>query len=147
MRKYYFSFIIAFPVSYIADFVERYVFGDCHWVIYLAVLVVLDTILGFTKHWLSNTVSSRGWGDVGVKLLLYSSVLILGHVLGHVEVAAESGTSQLSWFKTFSCIFLIVREALSIVENIEEIKPGFFPAWLVKRLYVIRGKEYDEGNY
>ena len=141
MRKYLCFFVMAWPVTYVAQFLERYVFGDCHWVIYLAVLVVLDTLLGFVKHWITHTVSSRGWGDVGIKLLLYSTVLILGHVLGHVETAAGSGTNSLAWFKTFSCIFLMVREAISIVENIEEIKPGFFPAWLVRRLYVIKGRE------
>lgn len=144
MRKYFFSFFIAFPITYVADFVERYVFGDCQWVIYLAVLVGLDSLLGFVKHWLTDTVSSKGWGDVGIKLLLYSTVLIMGHVLANVEVAAGTGTAHLTWFKTFSCVFLMVREALSIVENIEEIKPGFFPKWLVKRLAVIHGKDLGE---
>ena len=138
MRTYLRSFVMAWPVTCVAQFLERYVFGDCHWVIYLAVLVVLDTLLGFVKHWITNTVSSKEWGDVGIKLLLYSAVLILGHVLGHVENAAASGTNSLGWFKTFSCVFLMVREAISIVENIEEIHPGFFPAWLVRRLYVIK---------
>ena len=141
MRKFYCTFIAALPVSWIAEFLQMYVVGDCHWVLYLAVLMTLDTLLGFTKHWMTHTVSSKGWGDVGIKLLLYSAVLILGHVLGNVEVAAGTGTAHLTWFKTFACIFLILREALSIVENIEEIKPGFFPKWLVKRLYVIQGKD------
>ncbi len=144
MRKIKCTFFAAIPFSFLAEVLERYVVGDCHWVLYLAVLMALDTLLGFTKHWLTNTVSSKGWGDVGTKLLLYSSVLVLGHVLASVELAAGTGTAHLAWFKTFACVFLIVREALSIVENIEEIKPGFFPKWLVKRLYIIQGKDLGE---
>ena len=144
MRKTKCVFFLAIPFSVIAEVLERYVLGDCHWVLYLAVLMALDTILGFTKHWLSNTVSSKGWGDVGIKLLLYTTVLILGHVLGSVELAAGTGTEHLTWFKTFSCVFLMIREAISIVENIEEIKPGFFPKWFVKRLYIIQGKDLGE---
>lgn len=144
MRKIYSTFILALPISCLADILERYVVGDCHWVLYLAVLMALDTILGFTKHWLTHTISSKGWGDVGIKLLLYTAVLILGHVLGNVEYAAGTGTEHLTWFKTFSCVFLMIREAISIVENIEEIKPGFFPKWFVKRLYIIQGKDLGE---
>ena len=144
MRKTKCVFFLAIPFSFIAEILERYVLGDCQWVLYLAVLMALDTILGFTKHWLTNTVSSKGWGDVGIKLLLYTTVLILGHVLGSVELAAGTGTEHLTWFKTFSCVFLMIREAISIVENIEEIKPGFFPKWFVKRLYIIQGKDLGE---
>jgi len=144
MQKLKCTFILALPISCIADILERYVLGDCHWVLYLAVLMALDTFLGFTKHWLTHTVSSKGWGDVGIKLLLYSTVLILGHVLANVEMAAGTGTAHLTWFKTFACVFLIVRETLSIVENIEEIKPGFWPKWLVKRLNIIQGKDLGE---
>lgn len=144
MKKFYCSFIVAFPITWMAELLERYVVGDCHWVVYLAVLMVLDTILGFTKHWITHTVSSKGWGDVGIKLLLYTAVLILGHTLGSAEIAAGTGTGHLTWFKTFSCVFLMVRETISIVENIEEIKPGFFPKWLVKRLYIVQGKDLGE---
>ena len=144
MRKYLCSFFVALPVSWLAEFLEHYVFGDCHWVIYLAVLFSVDAILGFTKHWLNGTTSSKGFGDAAIKLLLYTAVLILGHVFGHVEAAAGGQSQNLTWFKTFSCVFLMVREGISIVENIEEIRPGFFPKWLVKRLYVIQGKEYGK---
>lgn len=144
MQKFYSTFVLAIPFGWIAELIERYVVGDCHWVVYLAVLMVLDTILGFTKHWITHTVSSKGWGDVGIKLLLYTAVLILGHTLGSAEIAAGTGTGHLAWFKTFSCVFLMVRETISIVENIEEIKPGFFPRWLVKRLYIVQGKDLGE---
>lgn len=144
MGKYYCSFIVAIPISWLAELIERYVVGECHWVVYLAVLMVLDTILGFTKHWITHTVSSKGWGDVGIKLLLYLAVLILGHTLGSAEMAAGTGTGHLAWFKTFSCVFLMVREAISIVENIEEIKPGFWPKWLVRRLNAIQNKDLGE---
>ena len=123
-----------------------YVVGECHWVVYLAMLMLLDTLLGFTKHWINHTVSSKGWGDIGIKLIIYTAVLILGHALGVVEYAAGGQPAQLSWFKTFSCIFLMVRETISIVENIEEIKPGFFPKWLVKRLYIIQGKDLGDNK-
>jgi len=121
-----------------------YVVGECHWVVYLAVLMVLDTILGFVKHWISHTVSSKGWGDVGIKLLLYTTVLILGHTLGSAELAAGTGTGHLTWFKTFSCVFLMVREAISIVENIETIKPGCWPKWLISRLNAIHNQDFGE---
>ena len=144
MTKLNVTFLFAFPISWVSQFIQMYVVGECHWVVYLATLMTLDTVLGFVKHWITHTVSSKGWGDIGIKLIVYTSVLILGHALGVVEHAAGGHPAQLSWFKTFSCIFLIVREAISIIENIEEIKPGFFPKWLVKRLYTIQGKDLGE---
>lgn len=43
------------------------------------------------------------------------------------------------WFRTFICTALLVREGISIVENLNKIKPGLIPKIITKYL-----KEFDE---
>ena len=46
--------LIALPLSPLLELFERYVFGDWEFVKWLIVLVCVDTVLGFVKHWLSK---------------------------------------------------------------------------------------------
>lgn len=125
--------LIALPISPFVELFERYVFGDWEFVKWLIVLVCVDTGLGFVKHWLSKDVSSKAYGMITKKLIIYSGVLILSHVMGNFSIAGQVVDSFV-WFRYFACTALMVREALSIIENVEEIYPGFFPAAIINKL-------------
>ncbi len=95
--------------------------------------MMLDTALGFTKHYIAHDLSSKAWGQVARKIMVYACALILSHVLSSFRVAGHNVEAFL-WFRYFACSALMVRESLSIIENVEEIAPGFFPKAIITKL-------------
>lgn len=124
---------LSIPISILSELFGYYVFSDWEFLKFLVVLMVLDTTLGFIKHWISHDLSSKAYGMIGRKLIVYSAVLILANVISHYKIDGETQTT-LQWFGTFCCTALMVREALSIIENVEAISPGFFPKSIIRRL-------------
>lgn len=133
MRNVKVIVLIALPISPVLEIFERYVFGDWEFVRWLVVLMILDTLLGFIKHWFRHDLSSKAWGMIFKKLIVYSAVLALSHVLANFAIAGTPVDSFI-WFRYFACSALMVREAISIIENSEEIMPGFFPKSIIRRL-------------
>ena len=125
--------MIALPITPFIELFEKYVFGDWEFVKYLVVLVVIDTILGFSKHYIKHDISSKAYGMIAKKIVSYSIVMIVAHVVATFRVGGEQ-IESLVWFRYFACSALMVREAISIIENLEVIAPGFIPKSIVRRL-------------
>ena len=125
--------MIALPITPFIELFEKYVFGDWEFVKYLVVLVVIDTILGFSKHYIKHDISSKAYGMIAKKIVSYSIVMIVAHVVATFRVGGEQ-IESLVWFRYFACSALMVREAISIIENLEVISPGFIPKSIVRRL-------------
>lgn len=133
MKNFKMIALIALPVSPFIEIFERYVFGDWEFVKWLVVMMFIDTLLGFVKHLIARDVSSRAWGMIAKKLIIYSCVLVLSHVMSNFSIAGQVVDSFV-WFRYFACTALMIREALSIIENVEEICPGFFPVAIINKL-------------
>ena len=125
--------MIALPITPFIELFEKYVFGDWEFVKYLVVLVVIDTILGFSKHYIKHDISSKAYGMIAKKIVSYSIVMIVAHVVATFRVGGEQ-IESLVWFRYFACSALMVREAIIIIENLEVISPGFIPKSIVRRL-------------
>ena len=125
--------MIALPITPFIELFEKYVFGDWEFVKYLVVLVVIDTVLGFSKHYIKHDISSKAYGMIAKKIVSYSIVMIVAHVVATFKVGGEQ-IESLVWFRYFACSALMVREAISIIENLEVISPGFIPKSIVRRL-------------
>ena len=125
--------LLAAPLTPLLEVIEKYVFGDWEFVKFLVVAMALDTVLGFVKHWIRKDISSKAWGMISRKVVIYAAVLILAHIMCNFKIGNQVVESFI-WFRYFACSALMVREAISIIENIEEISPGFFPAWVIKKL-------------
>ena len=125
--------MIALPITPFIELFEKYVFGDWEFVKYLVVLVMIDTILGFSKHYIKHDISSKAYGMIAKKIVSYSIVMIVAHVVATFRVGGEQ-IESLVWFRYFACSALMVREAISIIENLEVISPGFIPKSIVRRL-------------
>ena len=125
--------LFALPIAPVLEVCEKYIFGDWEFVRFLVVLVLLDTILGFVKHGILHDISSKAFGMIAKKLVVYASVLVVTHVLATFSVGGEQ-VGCLVWFRYFACAALMVREAISIVENCETISPGLLPKSLIRRL-------------
>lgn len=142
MKNVRMTLLLAVPVTPFTELFERYVFGDWEFVKWLVVLVCVDTCLGIVKHWISHDVSSKAYGMIAKKLIVYSCVLVLSHVMASFSIAGQAVDSFI-WFRYFACSALMVREALSIIENVEEICPGFFPKAIITKL---KGFDNITGN-
>ena len=145
MRDLKITILAALPLSPFLELFEKYVFGDWEFVKFLVVLVCIDTGLGFIKHWIAHDISSKAYGMIGKKLIVYSSVMALSHVLANFKIASNAVDSFV-WFRYFACSALMVREGISIIENCEEIVPGFMPTWIIKRLKGFNNQTGEKEN-
>lgn len=126
--------IVASPLFYL---LETYFFNDWEFLKFLLVAMVVDWVWGFRMAWRSRTVSLEGFQKFGKKLAEYGTLLVLGHILLNARSGGEP-IAVLSYFTTTIHGYLLVREALSILEKIAQISPKLVPDWLLDRLKVYR---------
>lgn len=114
---------------------NTYVFNHSGWVQAIMIAVCIDTITGVWKSIKNRTFNSYNFGSLMIKAIVYALfVFVLG---GLWQVEHE--TSKLIANLGYSAI--LFREALSVVENIEDIRPGSVPAWITDKL-----KKESEGG-
>lgn len=107
----------------VLDFVQIYLFRDWQFLIFLLVMVHLDTILGVWKAVKFKQVSSRGFAAYFEKLGMYLIFLIASHVLYNLPIEGKPEII-FSGIKNSSYVFIIVREFISLIESIGVIRPG-----------------------
>lgn len=133
--------LVSLPLSIVAN-CSRYLYQDWEFAKWIAVAVILDTVLGVIKHLLHKDASSESFfSKFGKKIAVYIVLLILSNVLTNYTVQGSIiGPTQ--WIGTYLCVFMMVREGFSCVENIQAIYP-IFPTSFVRRL-----KDFnDKGEY
>ena len=131
--------LISLPLSILAN-CSRYLYQDWEFARWIA--VALDTVLGVIKHLLHKDVSSESFfSRFGKKIAVYIVLLILSNVLTNYTVQGSIiGPTQ--WIGSYLCVFMMVREGFSCVENIQAIYP-ILPTSFVPRL-----KDFnDRGSY
>lgn len=145
-RQYVTSFIypllFALPLSFFVDGIEKYIFKDWEFLKFLVVLIALDTLLSWIYHiFFTQDFSSKGFGMIFVKLITYGALMIVGHVMGSFSIN-NLPQETFTWFRSLILTALLVREALSIVENTGKIYPQGVPLWIRKYL-----KDFDEHGF
>lgn len=141
MKKIPMISIASLPLTIVAD-IFSYVYQDWEFTKWIAIAIIVDTILGLWKHFLYKDASSREFfSKFGKKIGIYICLLILSNVLAHSTVQGSVvGTTQ--WISTYICVFMLVRECFSCIENIQAIYP-ILPTSFIKRL-----KDFnDNGEY
>lgn len=102
-------------------------FGDCPEAVQQAsvaalVFFVVDTILGITRAIADKEVSSRGFGQGLIKLVVYICILAMG-------VGVDTLMNWQHMAPLFLLYWIITREGISGIENANAL--GFpLPAWL-----------------
>lgn len=133
--------LMSVSLSFLVKLFEKYIFSDYEFLIFLIVIVSIDTVIGFLKAFHLHNVSSKGFSLIFTKFIVYTSLLILTHTLKHYTVAGEPN-HIFGWIDNFIYSAIILREAISILENIAAIYPNLLPKSLLKRL-----KDFDQdGN-
>lgn len=140
MGSYFYPLLLAIPISPIVNWIEKYVFKDWEFVKYLVVLIVIDTLISWVYHIKEKDFSSKGFGMIFVKLFSYISLLSLGHILSSYTVQ-NSEVTTFTWINSLICTSLLIRESISIIENISKLNNNLVPTWLRKIL-----KDFDENG-
>lgn len=111
---------------------EKYVFADWEFLGFLFVLSVTDTALGMYFAWKEHKFSSAGYKRVFGKMIVYSCLIVLCHVLQHIPISGI-GQTVFSIVKYGIYCSLIINETVSILTNAGKL--GYaVPAWILKRL-------------
>lgn len=133
-------FIVMFGLisAPIIEHIEKYLYNDWDFIKFLIPLIIMDTIFGVLKNWKYGTLSSDAWGKVVWKFISYTSLLILAHILTHFTVDGNV-VVVFTWLDEAVYSALMVKEGISIVENLGAISPTLLPKWLLIRL-----KQFDE---
>lgn len=145
-RRYTLS-LVCFGLAPLTQMIETYLFADWQFLKFLLVLIALDTMLGVAWAWRTKTVSSRTFSRLLTKLFVYVAFLVLIHVLCHFTVeGVRSGL--FAWLTSLAYGAILIREGISILENLVRLSPGTLPAWLVARLKAMdeQGKITDENT-
>lgn len=129
--------MIGWSIAPVLGFIDKYVFNDWEFIKFLLVICSVDTVLGFVKAAKLRVLSSRGFSMVFKKLIVYSCALIVTHVLVHFTVANKA-YAVFAWFDYVIFSGIMVRETISIFENIAIIDPTAFPKQILKYL-----KDFD----
>lgn len=127
-------------------FVGEYIFSDWQFAAFLITLIAIDTFVSVLRHWQLRTVSSLGFAKLFLKVIVYSCFLITIHVLTNFTVSGER-EMFFTWIDDFAYSAIIVREAISILENISLLYPGLIPAWIVKRLERFNREDPTDGKH
>ena len=132
MKKLPMISIVSLPLTIMVD-LSRYLYQDWEFAKWIGIAVLIDTILGVIKHLVHKDASSESFfTKFGKKIAIYILLLILSNVLTNYTVHGSIvGATQ--WIGTYLCVFMMVRECFSCVENIQAIYP-ILPASFVKRL-------------
>lgn len=133
--------LASIPLTAISDYTQ-YLVQDWEFAKWIAVLVGVDTILGIGKHLMHKDASSEDfWSGFAKKIFVYMVLMILSNVLSNYTVGGEA-VGATGWMSKYLCVFMVVREAISILENTNAIYP-ILPTRLLKKF-----KDFsDQGEY
>ena len=130
--------IVSVPLTVVTD-LSQYLFQDWEFAKWIAVAIIIDTVLSVWKHLLHKDASSEAFfSKFSKKIAIYIVLLILSNVLANFKVhGSVVGATQ--WIGTYLCVFMMVRECFSCVQAIYPI----FSTSFVRRL-----KDFnDKGEY
>lgn len=131
---------IAFTWASVSSVFNTYIFNDWSFLIYLVILICFDTFLGVWKALKYGDLNSARFGGLVIKSVLYAIFLVVIHNLTNFS-NNDITKAIFSWVEELCYAALLVREAISIIENIGAIKPDLLPVWILKRL-----KSFDENG-
>ena len=133
--------ITSLPITIVTEGFQ-YVYQDWEFAKWIAVAITIDTILGVWKHFIHKDASSESLlCRFTRKIVIYIFLMILSNFASHATVGGTV-VGPMQWIGTYLCVFMMVREIFSIIENIQAIYP-ILPKNFVKRM-----KDFnDSGEY
>lgn len=135
----YLAFLVTGVTEFFCPIVETYFYDDWEFASFLSVLIAIDTISGVWKHAKMRTIASgfSFFGKIFRKLVSYGFIMILLHIIASFTIHGEE-FKTLGFIETYGSAALIVKEGISIFENLGAINPNWIPKWILTKL-----KEFD----
>lgn len=135
-----FMMVVSLSWATSSEFFNKYIFSDWEFLPFIIVLIALDTLTGVWKSVKRHDFSSYSFGGFMTKVILYAVFLAVIHNLTNFS-QKETVVAMFSWVQQLCYAALVVREAVSIIENIGVIAPKLLPKWILKRL-----RQFDENG-
>lgn len=104
-------------------------------------LIAIDTITGVWKSMKLHNFDSYKFGGIITKIILYGCFLGVVFVLTEFSKNESIANFFKEWASQGAYAIIVVREAISIIENIGVINPKLLPTWILKRL-----RQFDENG-
>jgi toxin secretion/phage lysis holin len=126
---------------------EKFIFNDWQFAAFVVVAVGVDTLTGIAKALkLGKFNSSKLGKGVLAKLIGYGAALIIVHVILNAPVRGSENEvigTIVPWLDAVVYSFILIREAISVVENLGAFGIRPLPKWLLARF-----QQWDEkGNW
>jgi toxin secretion/phage lysis holin len=125
--------LLSFPCTTVFKFIQTYIYSDWDYLVFLGILISIDSALGMLNAWRKHSFSSKGFGQILTKIFVYSAILITVHILSTFTIEGTH-PSIINYGDNFIMTSMIIREVISIFENASLIYPGLIPAFILKRL-------------
>lgn len=134
------TIILAISFDWLKLAIKEYIWDDYKYVGFLAVIILVDTITGvMASRWgRKEPITSKKMQGMIIKIILYVCYLISIHVALNFKIDGEVA-KVFDFLKTILYTYPIVRELLSIDENMDVLGYSIFPK-------VLREKLRDFGN-
>lgn len=147
VQFYWKGILIGISLTPIFQYIKKYIFNDWEFLNWIFILIILDSFTGIWKAWKQKEVSSKGFAQVIKKIMIYCIFLIVVHILEFFTVKSKMN-SVFGWIDNLAYSTLIVREAISIFENLAIIAPNIFPIKILEKLKYFNkdGKQKSNDN-
>lgn len=127
------SMCLAITNFFSKAFFNKYFISDWEFVAYLAVMVIIDTLLGIGLALKNNDFSSSGFSGFFVKVVVYTALLVCVNILTGFTIKGEH-PGYLDMTDDVLYGGIIIRESISVIEKAGKIRPGLVPPWIAKKL-------------
>lgn len=148
VKGFFLYLMFGWAIAPVIGWIEKYVYSDWEFLKFLFVVISVDTILGLLKAFIHKNVSSKGFSMVLRKIIIYTGALITTSAL--VKFTIEGAPqAAFGFFNNVVFSAIMLREAISIFENIAEIDPNIMPSWILKYLHKfdsLTGKKLNDEN-
>lgn len=115
-QKLILSAVISLVFAPFLAIIKKYIISDLHILVNVALLVLIDTILGIWLAYQSNKLSSTGFSKLLSKMAIYM-ILIIAVNQGHLNQPHTALRVLMEWLDAWVYGAIIIREMLSIFEK------------------------------
>ena len=132
--------------SFFIQFVNKFLWSDWEFIGWMALLITIDTITGTWYAIRMGNFNSNAMKATLSKIVYYGISLIVIHIMSHSTVRGQENSIMafiMPYIDSTMYAYFMLREVVSIGENMGKLGFNIFPVWVMKRL-----KDFNEnGKY
>lgn len=137
---------IGSALSFLVQFINKFIWSDWQFACSLVVLIAIDTLTGTWVAIKNGVFNSKSMSSTVQKVAYYSVTLIVIHTISNITTHGVPNPILafiVPYLDATMYAYIVLREVVSIAENIGKLGFNIFPVWIMKRL-----KDFnEEGKY